>query len=497
MTHLFVNANRKLAKINRNIYGHFVEHLGRGVYGGFFVGNDSPIRNVRGIRTDVAAALRDIRVPVIRWPGGCFAEYYHWQDGIGSLSGRKHIVNAGWGGVIEDNSFGTHEFFDFCEQIGCDAYLAGNVGSGSVRETSDWVEYVTFAGQSPMADLRCKNGRKEPWPLRFFGVGNENWGGGGRMRAEYYSDEYRRFAAYIRKYGDNAIKKIACGPDGPDYEWTETLMRLAGKHMDGMSLHYYTMPGYYKTDPYPNEAKCPALGFDEANYYRTLSRALYMDELIRRHKCVMDRYDDERRVSIVVDEWGAWHQAESGSNPAFLFQQNTMRDAMVAAVSLNIFNTHSDRVTMANLAQMVNVLQSLILTEGIEMVLTPTYYVFELYKGHQDAALLESYVQQNQVGTSEAQVPALHASASEDADGRTRITLANLSATDAQTVRCIVDGRFVRSAYCRYIAGKIDSHNAFGKPPQVAIQTLPVSNVAAGEFTAKFPACCVAEIVID
>ncbi len=497
MQRLFVNTARKYSKIDKNIYGHFTEHLGRGIYEGIYVGESSPIPNVRGIRSDVAEALRNIRVPVMRWPGGCFAEYYNWRDGIGGKDERKRIVNTSWGGVVEDNSFGTHEFLDLCEQVGCAPYIAVNVGSGTPREASEWIEYMTFGGESPMADLRRKNGRDKPWDVAFVGIGNENWGCGGNMRAEYYADVYKRFDGFIRPYGDKKLDKVACGANGNDYEWTETMMRLAGKHMGSLSLHYYTMPEYYASEEYPWEKKGPALGIDSGNYYRTLRRALYMDELIRRHKYAMDKYDPEGKVKIVVDEWGAWHLTEPGTHPSFLYQQNTMRDAMVAAVTLNIFNAHSDRVSMANLAQMVNVLQSLILTEGEAMALTPTYHVFDLYKEHQEARLIESYVQKDLSGTEEAPVPGLHVSASEKEDGRVLVTLANLSADEPQSVQCLLNGKTFTSAEIRYISGGINSHNSLGQPPQVSVRAMEGVAVSDNGFILELPACCVAAITLE
>lgn len=317
------------------------------------------------------------------------------------------------------------------------------------------------------------------------------------MRPEYYADEYKRFATYARQYGDEKLYKVACGADGADYAWTEALMCHAGKNMDGLSLHYYTMPDYYSTEEYPGEKKGPATGFDAGNYYRTLRRALYIDNLIKGHKFIMDRFDPQKKVDIIVDEWGAWHLVEPGTNPSFLFQQNTMRDAMVAAVSLNIFNTHSDRVQMANLAQMINVLQSVVLTEGGAMLLTPTYHVFDLYKGHQDATLIESYVQQDTVGTEDAQVPALHISASKNAEGTVRATIANLCADKPQSVQCLLAGGPFKTAQIRYISGEIDSHNTFDNPSRVEIRNqndLPVENDA---FMLEMPACSVMEVILS
>lgn len=357
---------------------------------------------------------------------------------------------------------------------------------------------MTFSGDSPMADWRRQNGRDKPWKVEFVGIGNENWACGGNMRPEYYADVYRRFETYVRNYGESKLYRIACGANGGDYEWTEVLMKQAGKQMDGLSLHYYTMPGFYDTEEYPWEQKGPAVGFDAGSYYRTLRRALYTDELIRRHKSVMDQYDPQGRVSIIMDEWGTWHQVEPGMNPAFLFQQNTMRDAIVAAVSLNIFNSHSDRVHMANLAQMVNVLQSVILTEGDKLLLTPTYHVFDLFKGHQDATLIESYVQQQQqTGPEDALVPTLHVSASERTDGRIHVTLANLSMDEAQHTQWKLDGKMFSNASIRYISGDMNSHNQFGQPPEVEIQALPDMKIQDNSLELALPACCVAEIILE
>ncbi len=494
MMQLFVNAGRKYSKIDKNIYGHFSEHLGAGIYGGIFVGEQSPIPNIRGIRTDVVEALKKIKVPVLRWPGGCFAEFYNWRDGVGPKNERKSIVNTTWGGVTEDNSFGTHEFLDFCAQVGCEPYIAGNVGTGTPREMCEWVDYITMQGKSPMADMRRQNGREEPWRLKYFGIGNENWG---FMRAEYYADVYRQFAHFLRNASGEKLFKIACGANGNDYEWTETLMRLIGKQMDGLSLHYYTMPKYYATEEYPWEEKAPAVGIDQGQYYRSLRRALYMDELILRHKHVMDRFDPAGRVAIIVDEWGTWHQVDEGTNPGFLFQQNTMRDAIVAAVTLNIFNSHSQRVKMANLAQMVNVLQSVILTKEAQMILTPTYHVFDLFKGHQDATLIESHVQQELSGPEGATVPALQVSASENEKGDVHVTLVNLSADQEQQLQCNFVGKTFSTARIRYIAGGINSYNTFDESETIIIQNLPIESINGNQIILDVPACCVMEMLLN
>ena len=490
MDRLLIDALHTKNKINKNIYGHFSEHLGHCIYGGIYVGEDSKIPNENGIRTDVVKALRKIAVPVLRWPGGCFADTYHWKDGIGPKESRKKIVNTTWGGVVENNSFGTHEFMDFCHQVGCEPYVCGNLGSGTVREMSEWVEYMNFGGVSPMADLRRANGREEPWGVKYFGVGNESWGGGGNMRPEYYADVYRRYQTYLNNYGENKLFKIASGPNADDYDWTAKVMESAGRFMDGISLHYYTVPGTW-------EKKGSATDFTEAEYYETLRKALHIDELISNHAQVMNRYDPAHRVGLVVDEWGTWLDVEPGTNPGFLYQQNTMRDAMVAAVSFDIFNAHSDRVIMANIAQMVNVLQAVILTDGEKMVLTPTYHVFDLYKRHQDASLLDSSLQCGKAGTGDNAVAQLSHTASLGKDGKLTLTLANVSASKEAKVACTILGAKVKSISARILTGSADAKNTFDRPDDVKVK--PFSGVSrnAEGLSVALPACSVAEIVAE
>ncbi len=486
MRKIVVNTLDPKSKINRNLYGNFSEHLGRCIYHGLYVGENSPIPNRKGMRTDVVEALKKIRLPVLRWPGGCFADEYHWKDGIGPRENRKRMVNTHWGGVVEDNSFGTHEFLELCSQIGCEPYINGNVGSGTVAEMSEWVEYMTFDGVSPMAQLREENGRKEPWKIRYFGVGNESWGCGGNMRPEYYADEFRRYQTYCRNYGENRLFKIACGPNAGDYEWTKILMELAGNYMDGLSLHYYTLP----TGSW--EDKGSATGFTRAEYYATLRAADYMDELITRHSAIMDYYDPQCRVGLVVDEWGTWYNVEPGTNPGFLYQQNTMRDAMVAAMTLNTFNRHSDRVVMANLAQLVNVLQALILTEGDKMVLTPTYHVFDLFQYHQDAVLLPSFVQTEKVEG----VDDLTVSASRDTEGVIHITAANLNAEKECPFELSLIGLPVKEAAGRILTGAMTDHNDFSHPSDVGVRPWEELRVQEGKVSAVLPACSVVELTV-
>ena len=491
MAVIHLNAAVRKSRISKNIYGHFSEHLGRCIYNGLYVGEDSPIPNVSGMRTDLVEALKRIRVPVLRWPGGCFADEYHWLDGVGPRESRKKMINTHWGGVVEDNSFGTHEFLEFCRQVGCEPYINGNVGSGTVREMSEWMEYMTFDGVSPMAELRAQNGHPAPWKVKYFGVGNENWGCGGNMRPEFYADQYRRYQTYVRNYGDNKVFRIACGPNADDYEWMDTVMKLAGPYMDGISLHYYTVPG-------PDwQHKTSATGFDREIYYRTLFRAARMEELVTRHSEIMDRYDPQKRVALVVDEWGTWYDVEPGTNPGFLYQQNTMRDAMVAALTLNILNEHSSRVRMANIAQMVNVLQAVILTEGERMLLTPTYHIFDLYQHHQDADLIDCHVDCGRAGLLEGeQVAQLSASASVDADGLLHLTAANLSADGSCPVAVNLAGFAAKTVSARILAGKMGAYNTFEQPEAVKIAPFDGVSLEGGQVTFTLPPCSAAEITL-
>lgn len=484
-----VNAKRKLGKINKEIYGNFSEHLGRCIYEGIYVGEDSEIPNTNGMRNDVVEALKNLDLPVLRWPGGCFADEYHWMDGIGPKETRKRMINTHWGGVVEDNSFGTHEFFELCRQVGCEPYINGNVGSGSVREMSEWIEYMTFDGESPMANLREKNGRKEPWKVKYFGVGNENWGCGGNMTPEYYANTYRRYQTYCRNYGDNKLYKIACGPDGADYHWTDTLMSIIGdRYADAISMHYYTVPGGW-------EEKGQATVFDAKKYYETIEATLRIEKMIERHLEIMSKYDPEHKVKLIVDEWGTWFQVEEGTNPGFLYQQNTMRDAMVAALNLNIFNRHCDRIAMANIAQAVNVLQAVILTEGAKMVKTPTYHVFEMYKRHQNSTLVDCYIDTPVEECEGYTIPLVSSSASVNEAGELTITLANASLTEEIEISTGVVGEY-HSVSGRILTGKMDDFNSFEKDDVVKPETFDGASLADGVLTVKLPPCCVVTLVL-
>ena len=502
MSKIIVNKQDKKSTINKNIYGNFSEHLGRCIYEGLYVGEDSAIPNVNGMRTDVVEALRNIQLPVLRWPGGCFADEYHWMDGIGPKEKRKKMINTHWGGVVEDNSFGTHEFFELCRQLGCKTYVNGNLGSGTVREMSEWVEYITFNGVSPMADLRKENGHEDPWTIDYFGVGNENWGCGGNMRPEHYANEYRRYQTYVRNYaGNQPINKICCGPNVDDYEWTNKVMATCFDHceprlhgqMDGLSLHYYTLP---ETEDDWN-IKGSATDFTEDIFYQTLKRGYFMEELINRHGAIMDEYDPDKNIGLIVDEWGIWSDVEPGTNPGFLYQQNTMRDALVAGINLNIFNKHCDRVKMANIAQMVNVLQSMILTEGEKLVKTPTYHVFDLYQVHQENDLLASSLETEQVGLEdEYMVPNLTESVSIDANGVLHITMTNVDLEKAYPVEAVILGKKADEIKAEIVTGHMQDKNTFEAPETVGVQTFDGVQATKEGISFTIPACSVLHIAV-
>ncbi|MBR3524696.1 MAG: alpha-N-arabinofuranosidase [Lachnospiraceae bacterium] len=497
---LFINPAEKLGHINAELQGHFSEHLGRCIYEGLYVGEDNKeIKNVAGMRCDVVEALKQMQIPVLRWPGGCFADEYHWKDGIGPKESRKKMINTHWGGVVEDNSFGTHEYMELIRQLGCKNYINGNVGSGSVQEMSEWVEYMTMDGTSPMADLRAANGHPEPWKVDYFGVGNENWGCGGNMTPEYYANLYRRYQTYVRNYDPKKpIYKICCGSDGGEIKWTNKVMEVCFDsqpqfhgHMDGISLHYYTVPGDWAH-------KGSAVDFDEKEWYRTLNKALEIENRIRLNEAVMDIHDPKNIVGMIVDEWGTWYDCEPGTNPGFLYQQNTIRDALVAGLSLNIFNKHCRRVKMANIAQLVNVLQAVILTDGDKMIKTPTYHVFDMYKHHQEAELVRSYIENEEIGIEdEFKTPALQESVSFGKDGKLHITVCNLSVEKDYEIETVLTDAEARAVSGEIVGGEYHEHNTFDDPERVTKKAFDAFSVKGDRVCFTMPKSSVVHLAVE
>ena len=468
--------------IDKNIYGHFAEHLGRCIYGGFFVGDTSKIPNTAGVRNDIIAALKELKIPNLRWPGGCFADTYHWKDGIGPQQERPTIVNKWWGGVTEDNSFGTHDFLNMCEVLGAEPYLSGNVGSGTVQELADWVQYTNFSGTSPMSDLRKKNGRTQPWKVKFWGIGNEAWGCGGNMTADYYAGEYRKYATFMSDWENTGgITRIASGSNSEDYNWTEVLMKNIPLNMlGGVGVHHYAVIDWAK--------KGDGTDFSENGYFHTMQSALKMEELVTKHAAIMDKYDPNKKVAMVVDEWGAWYEVEKGTNPGFLYQQNTMRDAVLAGATLNIFNNHADRVRMANLAQCVNVLQAVILTDKAKMITTPTYSVMKMYAVHQDAKLLPVSFQSPLYTFEGKTLPAVSVSASKDKNNAIHISLVNIDAKKTNKIEIDVNDLGVKNFTGMIItSSKLQNYNSFENPNKIVPTTFKGFENKKGKLEITIP----------
>ena len=478
-----IHANEGKQIIYKEIYGQFAEHLGTCIYGGLWVGENSSIPNIKGYRTDVFNALKNLHVPVLRWPGGCFADEYHWTDGIGPRDQRPKMQNNNWGGTIENNSFGTHEFLNLCEMLGGEPYISGNVGSGTVEELAKWVEYMTSAGDTPMAKLRRQNGRQEPWHVKFLGVGNESWGCGGNMRPEYYADLYRRYSTYCRNYDGNNLYKIASGASDYDYTWTKTLMDRVGHRMDGISLHYYTVTGW-------SGSKGSATKFNDDDYYWTMGKCLEIENVIKKHCDIMDQTDPKKQTGLLVDEWGTWWDEEQGTTRGHLYQQNALRDAFVAALTLNVFNKHTDRIRMANIAQVVNVLQSMILTNDKQMVLTPTYHVFEMYKGFQDATYLPLDLTCDSMSVrGDRKIPLVSTSAAKEKNGNIIISLANVSLKNSEDLTINLLGANVQKVTGRILTSKnITDFNDFDHPNVVEPTDFNNVKIKKGELKLKVPA---------
>ena len=480
-----LHAERAKDTISKNIYGNFAEHLGHGIYGGFYVGDDNKkIPNKDGVRLDVINAVKKLKIPVLRWPGGCFADTYHWKDGVGPKDKRPSMLNIWWGNVKEDNSFGTNEFLNMCEELNTEPYISVNVGSGTVQDVADWVKYVDHKeGSSPMTDLREKNGRTKPWHVKYWGIGNEAWGCGGNMTAEYYANVYRQYATFMTNWNNtDRIFRIASGASGNDYHWTEVLMRDIPLNMlEGVALHHYSVIDWSK--------KGSATNFSEDQYFKTMQQASLMEEYVTKHSEIMDKYDPKKKVALVVDEWGGWYDVEPGTNGAFLYQQNTMRDAMIAGLTLNIFNNHCERVRMANIAQCINVLQAVILTNEEKLVLTPTYHVMEMYNVHQDALMLPIDVTSNDYVFGDKKLKAVSASASKDKSGGVHISLTNIDASKPQDVSIDLGGLKVKAVTGRILRSeKLQDHNSFDNPEKVKPAVFTGATISGSTLTLKMPA---------
>lgn len=488
-----LDAGKPGAKIDRRIFGQFAEHLGEGIYGGIWVGKDSSIPNTRGIRNDVVAALKAIKVPVVRWPGGCFADEYHWRRGIGEA--RQPMMNANWGGVVEPNTFGTDEFMDFAQQVGAEAYISVNVGSGTPGEAAEWLEYMTASTEDALGAERAKNGHTAPYKVPFVGLGNESWDCGGGMSADFYVSQMKLHARFVRNYNpDQPMQRIAVGPNAGDTAYTEAVMKAYQGHswawsIEGLSLHSYTHGGW------PPSYK--ATGFDEKDYALLLKDTLGMEDLVAKHSAIMDKYDPEKKVALVVDEWGSWLAPTPGTNPGFLMQQNSQRDALIAGLNLNIFARHADRVRMANIAQMVNVLQAMILTDKERMLLTPTYHVFKMYLPFQDATLLPVTLDTGRYQHSDVTLPRLDAVAAKGADGKVYLSLINLDPSRPAEIDVAALGFKVKSASGETLAAsRFDAINTY-EAPQTVVPKAIVSKVSNGKAMVRLAPASVTVLTLN
>jgi alpha-N-arabinofuranosidase len=452
--------------INKNVYGQFAEHLGRGIYGGIWVGEGSPIPNTRGLRNDVLRALKDLRVPVVRWPGGCYADQYHWRDGIGPRNRRKKTVNASWGGVVEDNAFGTHEFFDLVEQLGADAYVSVNVGTGSPREMAEWVEYMTSDAKGAMAHLRRSNGREKPWRLNYLGIGNEAWGCGGSMTPEYYTHLYKHFATFIKTPKENSPVVVASGGMNQETIWTQHLLGNVKEswtlRLDGISHHYYTIP----TGEWARKGS--AIGFPEEEWFSTLFRTLEVRGILASNVRVLNQLDTKKKVGFYLDEWGTWYDSAEGASQSDLYQQNSLRDAVLAALNFHVFHEFADRLQMTNIAQMINVLQAMILTDGDRMLLTPTYHAFHMYRPFQGARQIPAVVQgapeYRQGGKA---ISKISATAARGTDGKLYLGLVNTHPRDSEQVRIDRSSPLTKASGRMLTGASLDAHNTFAEPNRV------------------------------
>jgi alpha-N-arabinofuranosidase len=497
--HLSVDASKPGAKIDRNIFGQFAEHLGHGIYEGIWVGPDSTIPNTRGIRNDVVAALRALKVPNVRWPGGCFADEYHWRKGLGPLDKRVVTLNPNWGGVTEPNTFGTHEFMDFIDQIGSEAYISVNVGSGTPQEAAEWLEYLTTDQPTTLAKERATDGHPAPYKVGFLGIGNESWDCGGNMTVDYYLSQLKIYSRFVRNYnpaqeGKWQMLEIAVGPGDGSTEWTESIMKAyRDRHwswdINGLSMHSYTV---VKWPP-----SFASVGFGTAEYSRILKSTLEMEDLVTKQSAVMDKYDPEKRVALVVDEWGAWYAPLPGTNPGFLVQQNSLRDAILASLNLNIFARHADRVRMANIAQMINVLQAMIMTNKEKMVLTPTYQVFKMYLPFHDATFVPVTFDAGIYTQGDIRLPRLDAIAAKDASGKLWLEVTNLDPEQPVEIEAELAGIQVKSAAGEMLtAPKVDSVNSFEAPN--AVVPKPVSaKVQDGKLVLKLEPKSVTVVALE
>jgi alpha-L-arabinofuranosidase len=482
--------NETIGVIDPNLHGQFSEHLGELIYPGLYVDPEGEIPNRSGLRTDVIEALKPLNIPVLRWPGGCFADYYRWRDGIGPKASRPQRLNYCWGMAPEPNQFGTHEFMAFAKAIGAEPYFAASVGAGTVADMADWIEYCNFSGPSTLADERRANGAEEPFKVKYWGIGNENWGCGGSMNPEEYAANFLRYRTFAQNFSGNEVFAIACGPPGSDWKWTRRFFdKIRNDYWDrmgsiqGFSAHYY----------------CGSAGtattYTDSQWLELLAKAYAVEGVVTGVRSIMDSYDPERRIKLFLDEWGTWHPVEEGKPSGGLYQQNTIRDAAVAAITLDVFNNHADKVAMANIAQLVNVLQALLLVQGSQCLKTPTYHAFDLYQPHKGATAVRSASTAETVSTGEAseatcrsqylqektlELKAVHGSASIK-DNALCVTLVATHPTRPVSVDLDIKGANWADGELELVvlaSADIHDHNTFANPDKVKLSR--ATKLAAG-----------------
>jgi alpha-N-arabinofuranosidase len=495
-----VHADREIGTVRPDFHSHFAEHLGSCTYGGIWVGKNSPIPNIDGFRKATVEYLKELGVPVLRWPGGCFADDYHWRDGIGPASKRPRRVNIHWGKYTEDNSFGTHEFLAFCRLIGAEPYLAANVGTGTPQEMRDWIEYCNYPKGSALADERAANGSPEPFNVRYWGVGNELWGCGGNYRAEDAAREYRRFATFARAVGGNQVYLVGCGPSGNDARWTRGFMdTLAG----GLTPNGYSMH-YYEGGSLPPEQFTPEAMYQQFNTFPRVEQA------VTAQRTLLDGYDPNRRIGLFLDEWGVWDRLTDNSKGR-LWQQSTMRSGVAAALGLNVFNRIADKLYMCNIAQIVNVLQSVLLTDGPEgknCVRTTTYYAFMLFKPHRgntavevetDAPRLTDFGGRGGRGGRGGQPeppPDMSLSASRQGS-KMVLSFVNPRHDVDMDVDCALRGATAKSGTAQILHDSdINAYNGFDNPDRIVIKSHEVA-VEVGRVRITLPSMSVATVTLE
>ena len=509
------------ARIAPEIYGHFTEHIGGVIYDGVWVGEKSKIRNVGGIRTELVERMNRIKVPILRWPGGCFADSYDWKDGIGPQAQRPRRTNF-WevdpeaerlhetgAQIFEPNSFGTDEFARFCRLTNAQPYLAANLRSASALEFDHWVEYCNSpAGSTTLADMRKTNGSAAPYGVMYWGVGNESWGCGGSFAPEEYASEFRRYTNWIPKFGVD-LQLIGAGPNSNDRDWTHKFFEevFTGAHayhnpqFSGWSVHHYASNlSRGKITNNFHEAHGKALDFDATDWYELMRETARVEEIMQDQWAIMGQFDPRHHVKLVVDEYGPWYHQGSEVDPTHLFgQQITVRDALATAMSLDIFNRHADKVSVATCAQLVNNLNALFLCHGDKFLSTPNFYVFEMYAAHQGAQSLPVEFGAHSIhydrDGKDASFWGLGGSAS--LKGKTvTLTMVNPSVKAPRETQIALRGGTAASATGTVLASDdMHAHNTFDRPDTV--QSRPLTVTAAGEIlNVTLPAASVAKITV-